>query len=362
MPRRLAVAMLLVALAAGCQKAEDAPAAPAVVRPALSVTAVTPAPLDWPLRLPASGDIAAWQEVVIGSELSNFRLTEVLVNVGDRVAKGQVLARIDPATVTAELAQSRAAVAEAEAALADATGNAERARRLREAGFYSAQTGSQYLTGEETARARLEAARARLRADQLRLARTEVRSPDAGVISARAATVGSLAQSGQELFRLIRGGRLEWRAELAEAELGRVRPGASASLVLPGGERLAGQVRALAPSIDEKTRNGLVYVDLGSPAAARAGMFARGEFELGQAPALTLPQTAVVLREGYAYVFLLGAGQGAAKVAQAKVTTGRRLGDRVEIVAGLAADARVVASGVGFLADGDTVQVVAAAK
>jgi len=114
-------------------------------------------------------------------------------------------------------------------------------------------------------------------------------------------------------------------------------------------------VRAVAPSVDPQTRNGLVYVDLPVTDAVRAGMFARGEFELGQRPALTLPQTAVVLREGFAYVFRL---EGADRVLQTKVALGRRVGERIEIVSGLAPEARVVDNGAGFLADGDVVKVV----
>ncbi|TCJ12900.1 efflux RND transporter periplasmic adaptor subunit [Parasulfuritortus cantonensis] len=361
MPSRpYAVLLAALVFAYGCQKAETP--APAAAKPALTVAAVAPERLDWPYTLTANGDVAAWQEAVISSEISNYRLTEVCVNVGDRVRKGQRLATIASATVAAELAQSRAAASEAEAALADAAGNAERARQLQAAGFYSRQMGSQYITGQATAEARLEAARAKVRADTVRLGQTRVLAPDDGIISARAATVGSLAQSGQELFRLIRGGRLEWRAEVAEADLGRIVPGTAASLALPGGGTVAGRVRAVSPSVDAKTRNGLVYVDLPAPGAARAGMFARGEFRLGRAPAMTLPQAAVVMREAYAYVYLLGpAGAGGlAKVAQAKVTLGRRLGDRVEIVAGLPDGARVVASGAGFLADGDLVRVTPA--
>jgi RND family efflux transporter MFP subunit len=261
--------------------------------------------------------------------------------------------------VAAELAQSRAAVAEAEAALSEAKANAERARQLQLAGFYSTQQGAQFLTGEETAQARLDAARAKLKADAIRMTQTHVLAPDDGVISARIASQGALAQSGQELFRLIRGGRLEWRAEIAEADMGRIKPGGAANLTLPGGAVLAGRVRALAPTVDPKTRNGLVYVDL-PPGAARAGMFAQGVFDLGRAPALTLPQTAVVARDGFAYLFQLESldKNGLGKVTQRKVTLGRRVGDRIEIVTGLFPDARVVATGAGFLADGDTVRVV----
>jgi RND family efflux transporter MFP subunit len=187
------------------------------------------------------------------------------------------------------------------------------------------------------------------------MSKTSVLAPDDGIVSASAATVGSLTQSGQELFRLIRGGRLEWRAEVPSAELASVQPGQVATLVNPNGETVQGKVRVVAPSVDPQTRNGLVYVDLPPTTAVRAGMFARGEFELARSPALTVPQTAVVLREGFAYVFRL---EAADRVAQTKVTLGRRLGERVEIIDGLSATARVVENGAGFLADGDIVKVV----
>lgn len=327
-------------------------------KPALTVAAITPQWVEWPQVLTANGNIAAWQEAVISAEIGNLRLTDVRVNVGDRVQKGQVLARISNDTVEAELAQSRASVAEAEAMLSEARANGDRARQYQITGFLSAQQINQYLTAEKTAIARLNAARARMKTDQLRLAQTVVRAPDAGVISARAATIGSLAQPGQELFRLIRGSRLEWRAEVSAADLGKLKPGMVATLTTPSGERVQGQVRMVAPTVDPQTLNGLVYVDL--PVAAtgnslRAGTFARGEFALGRTRAMSLPQSAVVLRDGFAYVFRL---DGANKVAQTKVTLGQRLGDRIEITSGIAPETRVVASGAGFLTDGDWVRVV----
>jgi multidrug efflux pump subunit AcrA (membrane-fusion protein) len=113
----------------------------------------------------------------------------------------------------------------------------------------------------------------------------------------------------------------------------------------------------IAPTVDPQTRNGIVYVDLPAPAgAARAGMFARGEFDIGTGSGLTLPQSAVLLRDGFSYVLKVGPDS---KVSQVKVGVGRRLGDRIEITGGLDASARVVAAGGGFLADGDLVRVVA---
>lgn len=331
------------------------PGKSAASRPALTVSLTTPQQLEWPMVLPANGNVVAWQEAVIGAEIANYRITEVRVQVGDKVKKGQVLARIASDTVASELAEARASVAELEASAAEAKGNAERAKELKEKGFYSTQLNTQYQTAQNTAQARLAAARARQQGADLKVSKTAVLAPDDGVISARSATVGSLTQAGQELFRLIRGGRLEWRAEVPSADLGKVKAGVVAILTAPGGETVKGAVRAVAPSVDPQTRNGLVYVDLPVTSAVRAGMFARGEFELAQSPALTLPQSAVVLREGFGYVFRM---ESEDRVAQAKVALGRRVGERIEIVSGLDPAARVVATGAGFLADGDVVKVV----
>ncbi|NJD25312.1 MAG: efflux RND transporter periplasmic adaptor subunit [Betaproteobacteria bacterium] len=355
--------LLLLALAlAACGDAPPPKAAAPAGKPALTVTAVAPQAEDWPRTLAANGNVVAWQEAVIGPEIANYRITAVEVDVGDAVKKGQVLARIADDTVASEAAETRAAVAELEATAAEAKANAVRARELREKGFYSAQLQTQYQTAEHTANSRLAAARARQQAAELKLGKTRVLAPDDGIITARDATVGSLTQPGQELFRLIRGGRLEWRAEVPAADLARIMAGGAATLIGPDGATVRGTVRRVAPSVDPQTRNGLVFVDIpASTAAVRAGMFARGEFELGRAPALTLPQSAVVLRDGFAYVFRLAGDGEQARVAQAKVVTGRRLGERIEIVSGLDAQARVVATGGGFLADGDPVRVVTTA-
>jgi RND family efflux transporter MFP subunit len=169
--------------------------------------------------------------------------------------------------------------------------------------------------------------------------------------------VGAVVQSGTELFRLIRQGRLEWRAEVVAGELAQIKPGQAVRVSAGSGAPVAGRVRIVAPTVDAATRNGIVYVDLPQPGAMKAGMFARGDFETGSSSALTLPQSAVLLRDGFSYVFTLGADS---KVAQAKVSVGRRVGERIEITSGLDPATRVVASGGGFLADGDTVRVVEA--
>ncbi|MDF2462562.1 MAG: periplasmic linker protein-like protein [Ramlibacter sp.] len=333
----------------------------AVVRPALTVTTAQPERVSLPVKLAANGNIVAWQEAIVGAEAPGQRIAQVHVNVGDRVRKGEVLATFAEGTPQAELAQFRATVAEAEAAAADAAANAERARSLQTTGALSASQINQYLTAEKTAKAKLEAARAVLQAQQVRVSQTEVRAPDAGIISARAATVGAVVGNGTELFRLIRQGRLEWRAEVTSQELGRITTGTTALVTAASGARLAGRVRTIGPTVDPQTRSALVYVDVtplpGMPASARAGMFARGEFDLGATPAITLPQAAVVVRDGFSYVYRVNPDN---RVSQVKVQTGRVVGDRIEIVNGLAADARVVAAGAGFLNDGDLVRIAEA--
>ena len=181
---------------AGTGQAAATPAAPAKAdasaRPALTVTLTQPQREDWPRTLAAQGNVAAWQEAAVGAELSGFRVIEVLVNVGDRVRKGQTLARVSAEAIAADVAQARAAVAEADAVLVEARANAARSRDLAAKGFVSSQAATQTATLEQTAAARLAAARARLQAEEVRLAQTRVLAPDDGTISARTATVGSL--------------------------------------------------------------------------------------------------------------------------------------------------------------------------
>ena len=338
--------------------ADDKNAASAPAKAALTVNVTQPLSAALPLRVSANGNIAAWQEASVGTEANGLRLAEVRVNVGDVVKRGQVLATFAPDTLKADVAQTRAAVAEAEATLAEASANAQRARGLQATGALSDSVINQYLTAERTAQARLEAQRSSAQMQLLRLRQTQVLAPDSGVISSRSATVGAVLPAGQELFRMIRQGRLEWRAEVAASDMASLKPGLPVLVTPANGAGLKGTVRMVAPTVDPQTRNGIVFVDLPASGTARAGMFARGDFEIGSGSGLTLPQSAVLLRDGFSYVLRVGADS---KVTQAKVSVGRRVGDRIEITAGLDAAARVVAAGGGFLGDGDTVRVVEAA-
>ena len=325
-------------------------------KPSLTVTVTSPQSGSLTQKITANGSLAAWQEAIIGAEANGLKITEVRVNVGDRVQRGDVLAVLQADTLRAELAQAEAALAEANASAQEAKAQSDRARNLQQQGFFSNAQLSQTLAADASAQARVQSARAMVQLQTVRLSQTQVRAPDAGVISARQATVGSVVGAGTELFRLIRQGRIEWRAEVTATEIGRIRVGAPVQVKAASGQMLQGKVRMVSPSVDAQTRNAIVYVDL--PAAtgsARAGMYAQGEIALGQSQAITVPQTAVVVRDGFSYVYTVGADQ---KVSQLKVQTGRQSGDRVEVLSGLKADARVVSSGGAFLNHGDTVRVV----
>ncbi len=339
-----------------------AAASSAAPKPALTVTTAKPETAELTITLEAHGNVAAWQEASIGSDSNGLRLAEVRVNVGDVVKKGQVLAVFAADAVQADVAQGRAALAEAQATAADAASNAARARTLQATGALSQQQINQYQTAEQTAKARVQAAQATLAAQQVRGRNTQVLAPDSGVISTRSATVGAVAAAGTELFRLIRQGRLEWRAEVTSAEVGRVAVGAPAVVTSASGEQVRGTVRSVAPTVDAQTRTALVYVDLPDALThpgVKAGMFASGVFELGRSAALTVAQASVVPRDGFNNVFVL---QPDGRVVQQKVALGRRVGDRVELTTALPAGAQVVVHGAGFLNDGDLVRVVDAGQ
>ncbi len=323
---------------------------------ALTVNLVKPSRTLMNKSIAANGSISPWQEAVIGSESNGLMLAQVLVNVGDIVKRGQLLAEFSTATIAADIAQAQANLAEAKANALEATGNASRARSIQDTGALSTQQIEQLIALEATSKARVAAAEASLLSHQIRLKQTKVFAPDNGVISARSATVGAVVSPGQELFKLIRQGRLEWRAELTSSEIGAIKQGMNANLTMPSGEKIVGKVRMVSPMVDAQTRNAMVYVDLPANNQIKSGMFARGSFELGETQSVTLPASALVLRDGFAYLMQVNQQR---RVKQIKVEVGKRVGDKVEVM-GLenSMNDDFVATGGAFLTDGDVVKVV----
>ncbi|MCM2342476.1 efflux RND transporter periplasmic adaptor subunit [Rhodoferax sp.] len=356
----IAVTLAALNLFATRSLAADAAKPAAAGKPALTVALAQPKSSMLTIKLSANGSVAAWHEASVGAEVNGLRVAELHAQVGDRVKRGQLLASFAAESVHADVALARAAVAEAQANAAEAAANADRARAVQGSGAISAQQVNQYLTQEQTGKARVESAKAQLNLQLLRLKNTQLLAPDSGVISTRMVTVGSVVGAGTEMFKLIRQGRLEWRGEVTSAELGRITTGTTVLVTAPSGAQMKGKVRSLAPTVDAATRNGLVYVDLPSAAPSVAanfkpGMYARGEFELGRSGGLTVPLTAVVVRDGFSYVARVGADS---RVAQVKVQTGRIVDDQIEIQSGVKPDDKLVVSGGSFLAEGDLVKVV----
>ena len=326
-------------------------------RPALTVTVTHAQTQNLSQRVSANGTVAAWQEASIGAEIGGLRLTEVRVNVGDQVKAGQVLAVFAADNVLAEINQAKAAMNEAKAVAAEAQANADRARALQPSGVISAQQFNQSLTAEATAKARVESAQALKAVHELRLRQTQVKAPDSGVISSRSASVGAVVGLGTELFRQIRGNRLEWRADMVSSDLFQIKPGQKVSIQSAAGGSVTGTVRMVGPTVDGQNRTGMVYVDLPTNAmlSLKPGMYARGDFEFGSSTAALVPQQSVVIRDGFSQVFVVQADQ---RVKLYKVNLGRRQGEWLEVTSGLPAEANVVVRGAGFLTAGDLVKVV----
>jgi HlyD family secretion protein len=321
----------------------------------MAVSVTTPRAEQFSRTVVATGSVFAWQEAIISSEVGGYRVAEVRVDVGDKVRKGQELVRFADEMPAAEVASKKAAKAQAEAQLINASSNLRRAESLDGSGAVSASEKERLRSEDLAAHARVEAAVSDLTAAELKLRYTRVVAPDDGVVTSRTVVVGQIAQAGSEMVRLLRQGRVEWRAEIPEGRLRDVKAGQSARVTTADGIELIGKVRTVAPTVQSGTRTGLVYVDLPKPQGARPGMFARGEIEVSTSAAATLPLSSVIVRDGYSYVFVVNAKQG---VERRRVQTGSLRNGRVEVVSGLEPTDRVVDRGAGFLKDGDAVRVV----
>ncbi len=341
--------------------AEPANANSAISKPsanaALIVKLTSPTSEVWPQSVQATGAIAGWQEAVIGAETGNLRITEILVDVGSVVKKGQLMAQLADATVKADLDKQNAAVDQAQANLFQAQKNLARVRSAADSGALSNQKIDEYLVAEVTARASLASVSADRKSANIRLQQTRILAVDDGVVTSRTAILGNVISSGAELFRLVRQGKMEWRAELGAEQLGFIRPGQNAELSLPGGAKTLGVVRLVSPTLSTATGRALVFVSLPPASGAQLGMFVSGSIELAQSQALTLPQSAVVLRDGRNDVYLMTAAGDT--VTRRTIQTGRHRGERVEVVSGLDRQSRVVASGGAFLSEGVRVRIEA---
>ena len=352
---RLIVALLVLTLGA-CNKSPATDVSAQAGSASLAVTLVPVVERNLDRSVIASGPVSAWEEMQLGVELSGQRVTALRVEVGDSVKKNQVLLELDHRMLDSDLRQAQAALDEAEAGVKLATINLQRGQMLANDKLISASALDELRAAQVQSQARAATTRAQFDGVKLRRDFAELRAPDDGIISKRMVQPGQVVAAGSELLRLIRQGRLEWRAELPEAELARVRSGMSVSVSSSAGP-IIGKVRAVSPGVDTSTRTGTIFVDLPAPGALKVGAFVEGRIVTGNAPALMVPAAAVVQRDGYSVVFTVDGDKVAHRL---RVRTGTTNNGQIEIIEGLKLGATVVESGAGFLSDGDRVRVVVA--
>ena len=380
-PRTVRVAWAVALLGANLALAASAAAQEAVAPPMVSVVAASTR--DLVERATITGTLVPRDEVLVAPEIDGVRITEVLVEEGDHVAAGQVLARLSHDMLDVQIAQNNASLARAQAAIAQgrdqidqAAASAEenrlslaRAQALRLSGNATEVTLEQRASAARSADGRLAAARnglvmanadvaliqAQRRELDLRLARTEVRAPVDGIVSRRAARVGATASlTGEPLFRLIAHGLIELEGDVTETAMSDLHVGAPALVDIGGGTKVRGHVRVVYPEIDRATRLGKVRVALDPDPGLRIGAFARGTLEIARRRGLAVPLAALLYGEdGGASVLVVVDG----RVAERKVATGLSAGASVEITSGLAPGDTVVARAGSFLRPGDAVRI-----
>jgi HlyD family secretion protein len=342
---------LAALFAAGCSPEDGGREVPA----AMTVTVRTLDATQVARTVTANGTVHPWQEVIVGAEVGGYRVAAVNVDVGDRVKQGQELARLADDLLSADVSSKRANVQQAQATFENAAAAHRRAVSLSVSAALSQSDVDRLRSEELAARARVVVAQADLDAAELRLRYTRVTAQDDGIISSRTVAVGQIAQVGAEMFRMVRKGRVEWRAEIPEARMREIKIGQTVRLTMADGVSVSGKVRTISPTIESSTRAGLVYVDI-SGVSVRPGMFARGEIVLDRTEANMTPIASVVIQDGYNYVFVLKDDN---TVERRHVETGLVQGDLIEIVSGVEMRERIVEKGAGFLKDGDRVNVVA---
>lgn len=387
MPRKIIFAVLIASSALAPTVyawSAETPAPAAQNLPAIRVTEVAERELTD--RVIASGTIQPVETVYVQPQVEGVRIEELKADVGDAVEAGQVLAtlsrdalQLQKQQYLATIAKTEAVGAQYEAQLAEARTNeaeavrqAERADTLIRTKAVSQTQLEQLQSEAEAAKARtraaeqtiaankadLDVARSQLADIELSLSRTELKAPVAGIVTERNAKIGAIASaSGNPLFSLIRDGKIELQADVAEGDLLKLKQGQKVNLSIAGtSTRVEGVVRIIDPVVDQTSRLGKVKIAIADASLARAGMFASAEIIISQRKVLSLPLTAVTAEKDGDYVRKVVDGV----VDMTKVQTGVADGDYVEIASGLKDKDVVVEKAGVFVRDGDRIAPVRA--
>ena len=351
-------AVLSVALAAASLAACSKPKAPAAKSDApLAVSVATVQVRSLRGGLTASGLMISREEAGVASELSGYRIADVLVEEGAYVARGQVVARLDDTLLRAQIDQSKANVAQQQVAAERAEAQARRVDGLDNQGVLSDEAIAERRLQAKSAQAAVAVAQAQLRDLQTRQTRMTIRAPVGGRVLERTARPGDTSAGGTNLFRIARDGLVELDAEVPEAQLALIHIGDRATVELPSGARVAGTVRIVSPRVDQQTKLGRARIALPVRPDLRPGGYARASFAQLSHAVPTVPEAAIRYDADGASVMVV---QPDDRVRRVSVRSGQRAEGFVELLQGPAAGSRVALGGSAFVLDGDKVNPVQA--
>lgn len=280
----------------------------------------------------------------------------LFVDVGDRVARGQVLAKIDNSLIAPQVASLEASLEESKANAAVAEAEYRRAQAVASIGALSQQEIERRGAAAVAAASKVKVVSSQLAEARARLGRTEVRAPFDGIILTRNAEVGQLASPGAgPLFRVGRSGSIEMRGNVAERDLPQLKIGQAASVRVTGVDQaFEGRVRLIGAVIEPATRLGSVRIELREHRDLRPGAFARGEVETSRGSRPVIPQTAVMSDGNGNYVYIVGADD------QVERRNVRIAGSRVEglvVESGLKGGERLIKTAGPYLRVGEKIRV-----
>ncbi len=346
----LEIAPLAIALL-GSAACRQTAAARADNHPERLVVAVASASLHPLVRTAeAQGALFPRERTVIASEVSGA-VVEVLADFGDRVAAGQPLLKISPREYQLRVDSARAALAQANARLANVRAESGRSEQLRHADLISQAQFDAISANLRVSEADAESAGNALALAEKKLGDTVVRAPFASFLQKRLVALGEYVDPGQKLCELIATDPIKLRAPISERFVPLIKPGLEVSLTVEAapGRTYFGRITRIAPALDDTSRTLLVEAEVANPdGALRPGYFAHVKVSLGQDRALFVPTSAVMQYAGVERVFVVRDGVAWSR----EVTTGAVIGDQIEIAHGLNAGDKVVVSDVDRLADG----------
>ncbi len=320
------------------------------------VTAAAPGMREVVTQVTVTGAISARDEMPITVVGEGGRVAAILVEVGDAVRRGQVLARLDTAVAAPQVGSLLAALEEARANAELAEGDFSRAQAVASSGALAAQEIQRRRSQAVSARARVRVAEAQLAESRARLRRTDITAPQDGLVLTRSVEVGQTVSGGGEpMFRLGRGGAVEMRGRVSEQDLPKLAVGQGARVVVTGvAQPFNGTVRLLGAVIDPQTRLGSVRIELPSDRNLRPGAFARAEIEVSRAQRVVVPQTAVLADKGGSHVLVIAPDDTVKRLDV--VLGGTRAGGLV-VESGLQGSERVVTAAAAYLRVGEKVRL-----